>query len=193
VDFHEKHFSLELRDHFSTHFLGPVEQDTEAENFEEDDLGYYPDGIKRTLTDEQIAIFRHSEIETLLREQRHAQELQSNSDSPTASIDPVAPEVEEGELEDTPSSVVSKKSKAVTINSTSDTKKKAGKMNTKQRKAQYAKEKGFFKQKIKPDLRKRTWDKVDAGMDSLMYDEDGSGGSTAGTAAQRRRISYDDD
>ncbi len=41
---------------------------------EEDSLGYYPDGAKRTLTDEQIAIFRHSEMETLLRERRHLEE-----------------------------------------------------------------------------------------------------------------------
>ena len=34
---------------------------------EEDDLGYYPDGVKRTLTDEQIAMFRHSEIYSILR------------------------------------------------------------------------------------------------------------------------------
>ena len=33
-----------------------------------DDLGYYPDGAKRTLTDKQIAIFRHSEIYSILRE-----------------------------------------------------------------------------------------------------------------------------
>ncbi|BCS21274.1 DUF3807 domain-containing protein [Aspergillus puulaauensis] len=36
----------------------------------EDDLGYYPDGVKRTLTDEQIRIFRHSEIHSLLRERQ---------------------------------------------------------------------------------------------------------------------------
>ena len=42
----------------------------EDEPYDEDDdgLGYYPDGVKRTLTDEQIAIFRHSEIHALLRE-----------------------------------------------------------------------------------------------------------------------------
>ncbi|KAI9828909.1 MAG: endoplasmic oxidoreductin-1 [Phylliscum demangeonii] len=38
------------------------------------DLGYYADGTPRTLTDEQIAIFRHSEIQDLLRAQRHARE-----------------------------------------------------------------------------------------------------------------------
>jgi len=41
---------------------------------EDDDLGRYPDGIQRTLTDEQIAMFRHSEIQTLLRERRHREE-----------------------------------------------------------------------------------------------------------------------
>lgn len=32
-----------------------------------DELGYYPDGVKRTLTDEQIAMFRHSEVYSILR------------------------------------------------------------------------------------------------------------------------------
>ncbi|KAL8699235.1 MAG: hypothetical protein Q9201_006117 [Fulgogasparrea decipioides] len=35
-----------------------------------DDLGYYPDGVKRTLTDEQISMFRHSEIYSLLRKRQ---------------------------------------------------------------------------------------------------------------------------
>ncbi|KAI7250934.1 hypothetical protein KC335_g16740 [Hortaea werneckii] len=37
---------------------------------EDEDLGFYADGAKRTLTDEQIEMFRHSEIEQLLRERR---------------------------------------------------------------------------------------------------------------------------
>lgn len=40
----------------------------------EEDLGYYPDGVKRTLTDEQIRIFRHSEIHALLRERQLQQD-----------------------------------------------------------------------------------------------------------------------
>lgn len=36
----------------------------------EDDLGYYPNGNKRTLTDDQIAMFRHSEIYAILRERQ---------------------------------------------------------------------------------------------------------------------------
>lgn len=45
----------------------------------DDGLGYYPDGVKRTLTDEQIAMFRHSEIQALLRKRRRGRE---NSVSP---------------------------------------------------------------------------------------------------------------
>lgn len=44
---------------------------------EEDDLGYYPDGVKRTLTDEQIRIFRHSEIHALRREKELAEEARA--------------------------------------------------------------------------------------------------------------------
>lgn len=33
-------------------------------------MGYYPDGVKRTLTDQQIEIFRHSEIQSLSRERK---------------------------------------------------------------------------------------------------------------------------
>lgn len=77
----------DLRDfylrHFATH---PDSSDTtdvhsdslkatdDADAAEEDDLGYYPDGVKRTLTDDQIAMFRHSEIQALVRARRHRQE-----------------------------------------------------------------------------------------------------------------------
>lgn len=46
----------------------------EYEEEVEDDLGYYSDGVKRTLTDEQLAMFRHSEIEQLVREGRMQRE-----------------------------------------------------------------------------------------------------------------------
>ena len=45
----------------------------------DDGLGFYPDGVKRTLTDEQIAMFRHSEIYALLRERRMMEENQDAS------------------------------------------------------------------------------------------------------------------
>ncbi|KAL4957860.1 hypothetical protein BDW69DRAFT_148189 [Aspergillus filifer] len=52
----------------------PYEVSTEDAEADEEDLGYYPDGTKRTLTDEQIRIFRHSEIHALLRERQLAKE-----------------------------------------------------------------------------------------------------------------------
>lgn len=36
----------------------------------DDGLGWYDDGVKRTLTDEQIEMFRHSEIQQVLRKRR---------------------------------------------------------------------------------------------------------------------------
>lgn len=62
ASFHIKHFGTAV----SEIGINPGYQE-----FEDDDgLGYYEDGYKRTLTDEQVAIFRHSEIQELLKEQR---------------------------------------------------------------------------------------------------------------------------
>lgn len=46
-----------------------VTEDSRHEGADED-LGFYKDGVRRTLTDEQIAMFRHSEIQRLLAERR---------------------------------------------------------------------------------------------------------------------------
>jgi hypothetical protein len=60
-----------LTEFHSKHFGGaPPNKPTEESWEEEDDddgLGYYDDGTKRTLTDEQIAMFRHSEIQDLIK------------------------------------------------------------------------------------------------------------------------------
>ncbi|KAK2745007.1 hypothetical protein FQN55_006364 [Onygenales sp. PD_40] len=59
--------------HFLPSNSTPVGHFREAmgnELIDDDELGYYPDGVKRTLTDQQIEIFRHSEIQTLQREKR---------------------------------------------------------------------------------------------------------------------------
>ncbi|KAF1949472.1 hypothetical protein CC80DRAFT_555355 [Byssothecium circinans] len=73
--FHAKHFPhaplptlyLHGSEEDSEAALGDVEYDYEDED---DGLGHYDDGVKRTLTDEQIAMFRHTEIQTILRERR---------------------------------------------------------------------------------------------------------------------------
>ncbi|KAL9121017.1 MAG: hypothetical protein Q9187_002431 [Circinaria calcarea] len=61
-----------------------------AEDTTEDDdgLGWYPDGVKRTLTDEQIAMFRHSEIQAILRAERHRREMKSSDSEATSDGEP---------------------------------------------------------------------------------------------------------
>ncbi|CAD0091461.1 unnamed protein product, partial [Aureobasidium mustum] len=62
------------------------------ENLDDDGLGYYADGVKRTLTDDQIAMFRHSEIQTLLRERRRRREVsesETSHDIPSKPAQPV--------------------------------------------------------------------------------------------------------
>lgn len=65
----------------------------------DEDLGYYPDGVKRTLTDEQIRIFRHSEIHALLRErqlqadeEQYQARMQSSLDDESGGKPDTAPE-----------------------------------------------------------------------------------------------------
>ncbi|TVY80918.1 hypothetical protein LSUE1_G005963 [Lachnellula suecica] len=175
--FHAAHFSTSSTSHFAQHFLGPVEEDYQNEE-EDDGLGYYPDGAKRTLTDEQA---------TLLRERRRVEETKDDY-TPEPILGPTA---EEGEIED---GEISNDSPAVQTPTPPPNNQPNNKKNRKQKKAQQAREKGFFKQNVKPDLRKRTWDKVETGCGNLDYDEmDGAASSVPGRLSQRRRISYDDD
>ncbi|KAF8469081.1 hypothetical protein BDZ91DRAFT_721681 [Kalaharituber pfeilii] len=110
--FRQKHFSAAAHSAFFTPFLPSSQTDSlptfphsnddasityneygaaaEEEEYafedygEEDpaDLGYYPDGTKRTLTDAQIAIFRHTEIQEMLKAQRNA--LRSEAEAAAA-------------------------------------------------------------------------------------------------------------
>lgn len=66
ANFDQAHFSTVHHAHLSSHFLPPPPPG-EVVLEDDDGLGYYPDGQKRTLTDEQIAMFRFSEIQELLR------------------------------------------------------------------------------------------------------------------------------
>ncbi|KAJ5889031.1 hypothetical protein N7495_009072 [Penicillium taxi] len=70
--FHEKHFPGLPNPIWPTQPAEdyPAKEYQEYQEYEEDDddgLGYYPDGVKRTLTNEQIALFRHTEIHKLIR------------------------------------------------------------------------------------------------------------------------------
>ncbi|KXH45572.1 hypothetical protein CNYM01_07746 [Colletotrichum nymphaeae SA-01] len=149
VAFFEAHFSGAAVRNFQADFLNPnyqpdaattnasVEEDGDV--FEEEDgLGYYHDGVKRTLTDDQIAMFRHSELETIKREQERR----------STAVRQAGETGEDGTLRAAESS------------------RPPGK-NAKNKKKKRGKGKG---QEPKPDLRKRTWDIVESGLDTLDYD-----------------------
>ncbi|KAK8162982.1 hypothetical protein BKA80DRAFT_97126 [Phyllosticta citrichinensis] len=114
-DFHQRHFPTASSpagffSHQQTRHEEPshvadnlAEAPAVTEDYENDDLGYYEDGVKRTLTDDQISIFRHSEVQRLYAkllehaseaaERRLAElEAQSKSNEPS----------EEGEYEPQP-------------------------------------------------------------------------------------------
>lgn len=59
---------------------------------EVDGLGHYPDGVKRTLTDDQIAMFRHSEVYTIVRarereREKAEQEAEEATGTPSSPLD----------------------------------------------------------------------------------------------------------
>lgn len=144
--FHDAHFSSAEVNKFQQEFFWPNPEvisnygKTEEYWEEEDDLGYYDDGVKRTLTDEQIAIFRHSEIRELERTKEKASK-HPHSENSAEELD-----TSRGQTD------------GKTANKPRDGKK------CKRRRTKQA------KREPKPDLRKRTWDVVEAGLDSLDYD-----------------------
>lgn len=66
--FHDAHFPGQEVPNISAN----DEHEGTQQDEEQDDLGYYADGVKRTLTDEQVKLFRHTEIQRLLSERRQA-------------------------------------------------------------------------------------------------------------------------
>ncbi|KHN96719.1 uncharacterized protein MAM_05275 [Metarhizium album ARSEF 1941] len=151
LDFHQSHFSADAVARFGSDFLNLTERKEVDENNDEegwegevdDGLGYYEDGVKRTLTDEQIEIFRHSELRDLDRRQEQAKSSKLMGNKGNVTSQSQGPSTEHD---------------GVATHATRSSKK---------RKKKARKDK---QEKPKPDLRKRTWDVVDAGLDSLDYD-----------------------
>lgn len=85
--FHAKHFPHAPA---PEHVLHGVDTAPNEEYYEHEDegLGYYEDGTPRTLTNEQIALFRHSEIQAIIRKRRQQRDNAEGSEDG---------EVEEGE------------------------------------------------------------------------------------------------
>jgi hypothetical protein len=138
--------------HFCETFLRPGDGseaqngDEYDEDWDEDDLGYYGDGVKRTLTDEQIEIFRHSELRELQRRQEKAAANTNGKPDADITIDKARGSEDASSLQ------------AALPSSFRGNGKKKKKGNNRP------------KPEPKPDLRKRTWDVVDKGVDSLDYD-----------------------
>lgn len=192
--FHNAHFCEASAAAFTTDFLNPAkaEENPDIHHFEggdeayyeddedDDGLGYYPDGVKRTLTDEQIAMFRHSETQALQRARERAF-TQRNSSSPPPTHTPAEnledDRSEDGELLDDVSNtgVVATKKKQK-----NKKKKKRGSGNGKRH---YSPD---------PERRKRTWDVVETGLDGLDYGESSQLQTQTSPARQRRRITYED-
>ncbi|RCI12161.1 hypothetical protein L249_0245 [Ophiocordyceps polyrhachis-furcata BCC 54312] len=128
-------FDHKFQDLLALHQLQGARPQQSASADDDDGLGYYADGVKRTLTDEQIEIFRQSELRELLREQQ--------------------PAVAERPKPDEADEAVEHRSSTRGVK-----RKKKGKYN------------GTSKPRYepKPDLRKRTWDVVEPGLDTLDYD-----------------------
>ncbi|KAI0405907.1 hypothetical protein F4802DRAFT_596871 [Xylaria palmicola] len=210
--FHATHFSSRAIDLFESQFLrpGPARADAagyddpeeyeEYEEYDDDGLGYYPDGVKRTLTDEQIAIFRHSELEALRRADPRALEPQAldSAELAIASIDEEAVQkpVQNGGSLENPGAAddAADGSEEGEIETDKPVLTKAElRRQKKQRARQKRRENQKFQPEKKPDLRKRTWDVVEAGMDSLHYDDLGmSQDNGTASSTQRKQISYDD-
>ncbi|KAL7901914.1 hypothetical protein HDV63DRAFT_67453 [Trichoderma sp. SZMC 28014] len=150
LDFHQSHFSNEAAAEFGQSFTNlPPQEASEDQLYEEwgeedeedDGLGYYEDGVKRTLTDEQIEIFRHSELREL--ERQREKQAQTKSGTP-------------GDASTNETHTASTHDPGASMSGRNKKKKK--------------KKSKAVKQEPKPDLRKRTWDVVEAGLDSLDYD-----------------------
>lgn len=145
--FHQSHFGNDATSLFGNGFMNLAATNTGLSDdnqvdgsWEEDDLGYYEDGVKRTLTDEQIEIFRHSELRELERTKEKAARSNKTDDK---------------EATETTGSPQTQNERSSASNSRN---RKKNKMNKQPRR------------EPKPDLRKRTWDVVEAGLDSLDYD-----------------------
>ncbi|KAM5378028.1 hypothetical protein ACJZ2D_004639 [Fusarium nematophilum] len=155
--FHEIHFSGSAVASFGATFMNPSDQHhahddatyDDAWEEEDDGLGYYEDGVKRTLTDEQIEIFRHSELEALRREE--AKKLSAK----TAAFSDEAMDLSDGSA-----APAQAENPSSTLPASSQSNKKRKKKKGSKRP----------RPEPKPDLRKRTWDVVDKGLDSLDYD-----------------------
>ncbi|KAJ4372399.1 hypothetical protein N0V83_004173 [Neocucurbitaria cava] len=92
--FHAKHFpSAPQLEHLLPDFESAPEPVQDCQNADDGGLGFYFDGVERTLDDEDVAWFRRSEIQTILRRRRQRREDGEVSEddgapaTPTSAVD----------------------------------------------------------------------------------------------------------
>lgn len=77
-------------DHFAGQEVPDIQPTNQNDETEDEpavaDLGLYHDDVRRTLTDEQIAMFRHSEIQRLLAERRRKKETEDDKKQQTKQV-----------------------------------------------------------------------------------------------------------
>lgn len=130
-------------------------------------------------------MFRHTEIETLLREKRRSDEAKADKEDRALDM--------ERDIIEGPGSQGTPLSGTQTSNVPVIPSEAGQSPQTKSSTEDKKKKKSHFKRNIKPDLRKRTWDRVDHGLETLDYEEDVARPSPKRNAGpQRRTISYDD-
>lgn len=203
--FHDTHFGEAALLAFARDFLDPDQAqsvtadehgyyDYDYEDEEDDGLGYYPDGVKRTLTDEQIAMFRHSELQALQRAQEKTPKKKEPARLRRNSSSPILMDIEDDDEFDEAGEW---KGEEVQKTWSTEPKKRRSKKKKKKRGSGNGNTTGGNR-KTKawspdPERRKRTWDVVETGLDALDYGEMAKSGSAAEHLAQRRRITYEDD
>jgi hypothetical protein len=142
--FHATHFPHAPAPEYILHGVEP-EAELAEEYYEEDDgLGYYPDGSKRTLTDEQIAMFRHSEIHAILRQRRLRRENGETSEDDKQAGTQQIPSSAVGGADQAPSGIEEpKKQQWATTSARTKAKTKRKREKYKPRRKELQKERGL--------------------------------------------------
>ncbi|KAL5621301.1 hypothetical protein BROUX41_006771 [Berkeleyomyces rouxiae] len=179
--FHDELFSPASVAAFGADFVPPKPQmgDISTHSYENDDeyaamdedhddLGYYPDGTQRTLTDEQVRIFRQSELKEMLKNwQKRKATAEIHGVEPVFSVSDPARDKKSAKAS-VPVSAVDAGDGANDDGETSDSAATPSDQSKKRKKIKTGA--SGPRKEPKPDLRKRTWDVVDTGLDSLEYD-----------------------
>ncbi|KAK1837251.1 hypothetical protein QBC39DRAFT_336572 [Podospora conica] len=171
-------------------YLEEYDEEYDEGDEDDDDLGYYSDGVKRTLTDEQIAIFRHSELEKLRREKEAEDAKTSRKRSAAEALSPAADAVPLETV--TAAAAAAAEDGEIPEEGNLSEEGEVEGPAPKKRKKNRRKKARTRADGVVIDLRKRTWDVVETGLATLDYEGDEDMGGIPVNPMQRRTVAYDD-